>query len=135
MSRLVFLLEEYSMKVLLDGLIPRLFPELPFLCISHEGKQELESWYIGDPDAMAEAFDDPRLSSIGTRAVYRDPDAVRKPSSEIKKLVPRFQKVSGARSMASKLSIRRNISKSFQVVMKSLAQFNNEEPISKVCYF
>ena len=42
MSRIVFLLEEYSLKVLLDGLLPRLFPELPFLCVPHEGKQDLE---------------------------------------------------------------------------------------------
>lgn len=42
MSRIVFLLEEYSAKVLLDGLIPRLFPGLPFLCVPHEGKQDLE---------------------------------------------------------------------------------------------
>ncbi len=42
MSRLVFLLEEYSMKVLLEALLPRLFPALPFLCVPHEGKQDLE---------------------------------------------------------------------------------------------
>lgn len=42
MSRLVFLLEEYSMKVLLDGLLPRLFPGLQFLCVPHQGKQDLE---------------------------------------------------------------------------------------------
>jgi len=43
MSRLVFLLEEYSMKVLLEGLVPRLHPELRFLCVPHEGKRDLES--------------------------------------------------------------------------------------------
>ncbi len=42
MSRVVFLLEEYSMKVLLDGLIPRLFPAMSFLCVPHDGKQDLE---------------------------------------------------------------------------------------------
>ena len=42
MSRLVFLLEEYSMAVLFEGLLPRIYPDLPFLCISHEGKQDLE---------------------------------------------------------------------------------------------
>ena len=42
MSRVVFLLEEYSMKVLLEGLLPRLVPCLPFLCVPHEGKQDLE---------------------------------------------------------------------------------------------
>ncbi len=41
MSRVVFLLEEYSMKVLLEGLLPRLVPDLPFICVSHEGKQDL----------------------------------------------------------------------------------------------
>ena len=35
----MFLLEE---SVLLHGLLPRLFPNLPFLCIPHEGKQDLE---------------------------------------------------------------------------------------------
>ena len=42
MSRIVFLLEERSMQVLLDGLLPRLFPDLPFLCVPHEGKRDLE---------------------------------------------------------------------------------------------
>lgn len=42
MSRVVFLLEEYSMKVLLEGLLPRLFPALRFLCVPHEGKHDLE---------------------------------------------------------------------------------------------
>ena len=42
MSRVVFLLEEYSMKALLDALLPRLFPDLRFLCVPHEGKGDLE---------------------------------------------------------------------------------------------
>ena len=42
MSRIVFLLEERSMKVLLEGLLPRLYPGLEFLCVPHEGKPDLE---------------------------------------------------------------------------------------------
>ena len=42
MSRIIFLLEERSMKTLLDGLLPRLIPGIPFLCVTHEGKQDLE---------------------------------------------------------------------------------------------
>lgn len=30
------------MKALLDALLPRLFPGLPFLCVPHEGKQDLD---------------------------------------------------------------------------------------------
>ena len=115
MSRLVLLLEEESMRVLLDGLLPRLLPDLPFKCVPHEGKsdlarsirlklrawrepgvrfavvedndgkdchalkdalrgfceaagrpdtliriacQELEAWYLGEPEALADAFGD-----------------------------------------------------------------------------
>lgn len=43
MNRVVFLLEEYSMKVLLDGLLPRLFPDLLFQCVPHDGKGDLET--------------------------------------------------------------------------------------------
>jgi uncharacterized protein YktA (UPF0223 family) len=40
---LVFLLEERSMKELLDHLLPRIIPNhITFICIPHEGKQDLE---------------------------------------------------------------------------------------------
>ena len=40
---LVFLLEERSMKELLEVLLPRVIPKnVTFKCISHEGKQDLE---------------------------------------------------------------------------------------------
>ena len=38
MNRIVFLLEERSMQVLLDGLLPRLFPDLPMRSISRRCK-------------------------------------------------------------------------------------------------
>lgn len=177
MSRLVFLLEEYSMKVLLDGLLPRLFPDLPFLCVPHEGKQdldrsvprklrawrvpgvhfavvrdndggdchvlkekltrlcqeggrrdtlvrivcqELEAWYLGEPDALADAYADESLRGIGAKARFRSSDAVVCPSAELEKLVPEFQKVSGARTMASRLSRERNRSRSFQVLVEGI---------------
>lgn len=43
MTRLVFLVEERSMKTLLDNLLPRLIHGIDFLCIPHEGKQDLET--------------------------------------------------------------------------------------------
>ncbi|MGK7931540.1 MAG: DUF4276 family protein [Microcystaceae cyanobacterium] len=40
---LVFLLEERSMKELLENLLPRIIPtNITFICIAHEGKQDLE---------------------------------------------------------------------------------------------
>lgn len=157
-GRIVFLLEEPSMKALLDGWLPRLFPGWVdgqhFLCIPHEGKsdldrsiarklaawripddsfiivrdndntdcialkarlqtlcqqsgraetmirlvcQELEGWYIGDLAALAAAFNRPRLDTAAHRKRFAEPDAWQKPSVEVKRLVPAFQKYSGAR--------------------------------------
>lgn len=42
MGRVIFLLEERSMQILLEGLLPRLFPSLSFHCIPHNGKDDLE---------------------------------------------------------------------------------------------
>ncbi|MGZ8153210.1 MAG: DUF4276 family protein [Methylovulum sp.] len=43
MKEVVFLLEEESMKALLEILLPQILPkDVHFLCIPHEGKQDLE---------------------------------------------------------------------------------------------
>lgn len=42
MREVVFLLEEKSMQVFLEGLLPRLYPGMVFRCIPHEGKQDLD---------------------------------------------------------------------------------------------
>lgn len=184
MSRIVFLLEELSMKALLDELLPRLFEGLEFLCIHHEGKQdlekslprklrawsepgarfvvirdndrgdclsikariqklcddcgqreevlvriacqELEAWYLGEPDALAEAFDKESLRRISQRADFRDPDVVPQPSSRLRRLVPEFQKVSGARRMGRFLTRERNRSTSFQVLLRGIDRLSSE---------
>jgi len=180
MSRLVFLLEEYSMKVLLDGLLPRLFPELRFLCVPHEGKQdleksvprklrawnepgvrfvvlrdndgtdcqalktnltelcqdggrddslvriacqELEAWYLGDFEALAREYSKPALRKFEKKALFRDPDAVTRPSSALERILPEFQKVSGARRMAQRLLPQKNRSRSFQILIEGVGRF------------
>ena len=177
MSRLVFLLEERSMKTLLEGLLPRLVPGLSFICVPHEGKQdlqksiprklrawrepgvrfvivrdndggdccalksslsalcadagrddalvriacqELEAWYFGEPQALTQAFDGSQLIGIDQKARYRDPDAIQQPSRELVKMIPEYQKVSGARRMAANLSRDGNRSRSFQVFMEGV---------------
>ena len=177
MKKLVFLLEEESMKVLLDGLLPRVVPDLSFQCIAHEGKsdleesiprklrawrepgvrfvilrdndgahcvglkerllkicrdagredtlvrivcEELEAWYLGEPYALAEAFENEKLAGIGQKAKFRRPDTVQQPSKALSQLVPEFQKVSGARTMARFLSRERNISPSFQTLLSGI---------------
>ena len=40
-DEVVFLLEELSMKALLEVLLPRVAPNLPFVLVAHEGKRDL----------------------------------------------------------------------------------------------
>lgn len=176
MSCVVFLLEERSMQVLLDGMLPRLFPELLYRCVPHEGKQdleksiprklrawrepgtqfcvirdndgsdctalkqrltglccdgrredalvriacqELEAWYFGEPDALADEFGNEDLRAIHEKARFRDPDAIDQPSRALEVLAPEFQKVSGARRLGPRLSVH-NRSRSFQSLLAGI---------------
>lgn len=175
-GRIVFLVEEPSMKALLDGLLPRLLPDWEpqrhFQCVPHEGKrdlelsiarklrawrepgvrfvvvrdtdgadcvdlkvrlmavcgqcgrpetlvrlvcQELESWYLGDLRALAAALGAPALDTPKHHKRYAQPDAWHKPSAEVRRLHPAFQKLAGARAMAAHLDPSTNRSHSFRV--------------------
>ena len=166
------------MQVLLEGVLPRLFPGLNFQCLPHNGKsdldrnitkllrtwrepdarfvivrdndngdcyalkerlrqlcqqggrddtlirivcQELEAWYLGNLCAMADAFGDESLRRIGNRAKYRKPDALQKPSDDVKRLVRGFQKTDAARRMAEHLTREGNRSHSFAVFLDGVA--------------
>lgn len=180
-GRVIFLLEEPSMKILLDGLLPRLFPGWVegqhFQCVKHEGKsdldrsiprklsswripgdrfiivrdndntdciqlkarlqalclangrpdtlirlacQELESWYVGDLPSLAQAFNDFKLDAPAMRKRFAVPDDWQKPSVELERLIPTFQKGSGARTMATCLRETGNRSVSYQVFVQGV---------------
>lgn len=186
-GRVIFLLEEPSMKILLDGLLPRLFPGWiegqHFQCIPHEGKsdldrsiarklsawripgdrfvivrdndnadcgslkarlqalcaangrpdtlirlvcQELEGWYVGDLPALAQAFKNPKLNTPALRKRFATPDDWKKPSVEVSRLIPAFQKGSGARAMAACLQETGNLSRSFQVFVAGVRRIAEE---------
>ncbi len=186
-GRIIFLLEEPSMKILLEGLVPRLFPGLrvleDFQCVPHEGKsdlersiqrklrawrepgvrfvvvrdndnvncidlkarlmklcfdaersdtlvrlvcQELESWYLGDLHALAAAYPDCHIATPALRKRFVDPDVWQKPSVEVKRVVPAFQKLSGARMMATALGVTGNRSRSFQVFLNGVDRVAGE---------
>lgn len=171
----VFLVEEVSMADFLEELLPRLVPGLAFLCVSHDGKsdleeslarklrswrtphvrfvvmrdqdredchavkaklndlcalggrpdslarvvcRELEAWYVGDINALAEAYPDAARrvrTSLGKRR-FRDPDSVVQPANALAQLIPAFQKRIAARAMGKLLS-RDNRSRSYQVFL------------------
>jgi hypothetical protein len=77
--------------------------------------QELESWYLGDLRALAEAFGEPKADTAARRKRYSRPDEWLKASTEVRRLIPAFQKIGGARLMAQALEPNRSRSKSFHV--------------------
>ena len=179
-GKVIFLCEEPSMKIFLDGLLPRIFPNWQagqhFLCLKHEGKsdldksiarkllawrepdvhfviirdndnaaclvlktrlrhmcaaagrpetlirlvcQELESWYLGDLPALSAAFG-LDVNTPKNQRLFAQPDARSKPSQDMKRLIPEFQKISGARLLASCLEPSNNASHSFRVCLAGL---------------
>lgn len=94
--------------------------------------QELEGWYLGDLGALAKAFDASAVDAPANRQRYVNPDNWQKPSEQLKRLVPSFQKLSGARVMAQHLSSESNRSVSLQVfvsgVRKIAAELGYHDP-------
>ena len=186
--KLVFLLEEPSMKYLLDEILPRILPEnITFQTDPHKGKrdlelsiprklrgwnepgdirfvilhdqdnkdcielkrqlfeicqkntdrpfliriscQELESWYFGDLNALAQAYQKPNLLQLSRQRKYRVPDAIPMPKEVLRKKLPEHQQISGAKNVAPFMVIERNSSVSFQQFVQGvrrIASLDNE---------
>ena len=86
--------------------------------------QELEAWYLGDPDALAAAFEDENLRRIKNRPIYRNPDERAKPSKDLDRLTSRYQKIAGARKMADHLTWESNRSRSFKVFLDGIERLH-----------
>jgi len=185
MGRVIFLLEEPSMKAFLEEFLPRAFPDVPFLCLQHEGTrdleasiprklrawrepgvrfvvlrdnhgvdckalkrqlvalcrqghredslvrivcQELESWHLGAPDALAQAFGDSALAKRAAKTKFANPDRLTNAAQEMESLVPGFRKIDGARRMGRVMPTdpRASRSRSFQVFYEGLARLARE---------
>lgn len=83
---------------------------------------ELEAWFLGDLAAVETAFQVRNLVGLESRARYRDPDRLGNASQELKRLIPSYQKLRGARSVGPYLDPERNRSRSFQVFVQGLTQ-------------
>ena len=78
---------------------------------------ELESWFLGELQAVSDAFDAPAVAKLQVSAKYKEPDHLGSPSKELQKLVPSYQKTSGARRVGEHFDPQRCRSRSFQVFL------------------
>lgn len=76
---------------------------------------ELESWYLGDLEAVAKAYDMTDLSRKQNIKKFREPDKLGNPKEELKKMVKAYQQISGARNIAQYINPDSNMSCSFKV--------------------
>ena len=87
---------------------------------------ELESWYLGDLNAVEQAMNLSGLAERQGRRKYRDPDRLANPVQELERMTGnRYQKVSGSRQIGRHLSVdgggaQRNRSHSFRVFVCGL---------------
>jgi hypothetical protein len=85
--------------------------------------REIESWYLGDLEAVEKAFGLNGLKQHQQAQKFRSPDQLHNPSTELEKLTDgRYQKVSGSRGIAPHLGLEgNNLSKSFHVFLNGLS--------------
>lgn len=92
-------------------------PEAQVSVVVHE----LESWVLGDLNAVGQAYNMPKLAEKHQNSIkFRDPDRLGNAHQELKRLVTTYQKTGGARKVAPLMDIQSNKSISFQKFIADL---------------
>lgn len=81
---------------------------------------ELESWFLGNLNAVGEAFNTNKLGKLQAKAKFRDPDHIASPAEEIKKLISSYQKTLGAKKIGAVFPHDANYSTSFNVFLTGI---------------
>lgn len=87
---------------------------------------ELESWFLGDLEAIAKAYKKFKPAQHRTKKPFRNVDTIKKPWQTLLKIVPEFQrhqflpKVTFAQEVAEHLSLEQNTSASFHQFIKGI---------------
>lgn len=84
--------------------------------------RELESWYLGDFLAVSKAYPSFKNQNYINKSKFRIPDNCNA-FDELKKILPEFQKVGGAKKIAPFININENKSESFKQTVTGLIRF------------
>lgn len=83
--------------------------------------RELEAWYFGDLDVLADEYSAKELKSLKSKNGFREPDTIGSPANELEKRLPDFGKTDAARRMGRRISIDgTNTSISYTHVLRSI---------------
>ncbi len=97
-------------------------------CLVRIPCRELESWFLGDLAAVEAAMEVKGLKERQDSRKFRDPDKLGNPSEELRKMVPRYQKISGARAIGRHLDIENNRSHSYNVFVQGIRKALSSGP-------
>ncbi len=98
-----------------------------FTILNRLAIEELEAWFFGDPQAVAEAY--PKIPvSVFNKAPYRNPDSIKGGTAEaLERILKSYRyyqtgmpKIEVARRISAYMEPRRNKSKSFQVFRRGI---------------
>lgn len=191
-KKIVFLLEEESVKAMLEEIVPKINPNLELYYINFKGKQkfkkrfvnkikyfyndpnknttfivlldkdssdckqlknklqeklnsgigqrqnqyfydnkkvyirivcsELESFFLGDLQAVGKAYSKGKLSNFQQKEKFRNPDNLTNAKEELKKLVNYSSYIDGSRKISSYMDINNNQSTSFNLLIKTIQE-------------
>lgn len=87
----------------------------------------LETFFVGDWSAVAQAYQKPALAANHRKAKYRTPDQLGSPSEELERALHGYQKREGARRITPLLDLQNNRSNSFNVLIRSLREIASDQ--------
>ncbi len=91
---------------------------------------ELESWYLGDLQAVEAALNLRGLSKKQQKSKFRNPDRLSNAKQELKTLTNnRYQPIAGSREIGPCLSVDNNLSHSFNVFIAGVRRILNQEAL------
>lgn len=82
--------------------------------------QELESWFLGDLDAVVAAYPEAGRALKATHRKYPAPDGMTNAADEIRQLTGQLGKVGRAQAISPHMTIEKNTSHSFQVLVSGI---------------
>lgn len=84
--------------------------------------KELESWYLGDMDAVEKVYPKFKAKNFKRIAKFRNPDLLQA-SQELKILIPEFQKGFASKNISKFISIEESTSSSFKHLISGIKKF------------
>ncbi|MEG2366315.1 MAG: DUF4276 family protein, partial [Alistipes sp.] len=87
---------------------------------------ELESWYIGDMNAIHAIFPRFNIAQYINKNKFRKPDMCVNPKLELRKILGDYPQIATAREIGKYMTIKDNTSSSFQHFVSGVKRFVQE---------